>query len=346
MAAPSLTDRLSRGVVRALGALPVSVQRRLAGAPVVRDGNTLEPEVQLALRLINALPDSMIERPSLAEARARLDAEAYMFGAFPAVAQVVDMCIPTRSGAVPGRLYHDHPYRRPSATVVYFHGGGWSSGSLDSADAICRTIAAALDVAVISVDYRLAPEHPFPAGVDDALDAFDWVRSHPYRGAHVAVAGDSAGGNLAAVVAQRRRGDNGPDFQLLLFPATDLSSEHASYRTFAQGYLLSAADMVEFRDRYVRDAADLTDPRVSPLLAEDVAGVAPAHIAVAGFDVLRDEGVAYADRLRAAGIPVTLQVVSGQVHAFANANGVGRTAKRALREAVRELGRGLNAAWH
>lgn len=339
--APSIADRTARTVIRVLGALPQPLQRLITGSPDEVDGNRLFTEVQMALRLLNSMPGSSFEDLPLPESRAQLDREAWIFGDRRAVAVVEDIRIPTRSGSVAARRYLQHPDRPTTGTVVYFHGGGWVVGSLDSTDPVCRTIAEAGDLAVVSVDYRLAPEHPFPAAVEDAEDAYRWVRSH--TDGLVAVAGDSAGGNLAAVVASSVPGPGGPDFQLLLYPVTDLSRRSRSYDLFADGYFLTAKQMDWYRGHYLTDPDLAAVPRVSPLLIGDdaLAGVAPAHVVVAGFDVLRDEGVAYAEKLRCAGVPTTLQVVTGHIHGFANATGIGTTGVEAVRDALAALRAGL-----
>lgn len=339
--APTPADRAVRAVVRILGALPEPLQRVIAGPPDEVDGNRLFTEVQMALRLLNSMPGSSFEDLPLPRSRAQLDSEAWIFGDRPSITAVEEIRIPTRSGSLPARRYRQHPDRSPDATVVYFHGGGWVVGGLDSADSVCRTIARAGDLTVISVDYRLAPEHPFPAAVEDAEDAYRWVRDN--TDGPVVVAGDSAGGNLAAVVSASIPGRDGPDFQLLFYPVTDLSRRSRSYNLFADGYFLTEKQMDWYRGHYLPDPDLATDPRVSPLLTDDtaLAGVAPAHVVVAGFDVLRDEGIAYAEKLRAVGVPTTLQVVTGHIHGFANATGIGTTGGDALRDALAALRAGL-----
>ena len=339
---PAPSERVMRAVIRTLGALPGPIQRVIAGRPVVVDGQRLYTEVQMALRLLNALPGSDFSDLPLDRARAQIDAEARIFGGSLPVASVEDIEIPTRAGAVPARRYQNLP--EADGTVVYFHGGGWVVGSLDSADSVCRFIAATSGLEVISVDYRLAPEHPFPAGVEDAIDSYRWVREHR-PGRRIAVAGDSAGGNLSAVVSLATVGDaaGAPDFQLLFFPVTDLSGKHRSYRLFSDGYFLTEKQMDWYRGHYLPTPAHALEPFASPLRAEASAltKLPPAHVAVSGFDVLRDEGIAYAERLRDAGVPTTLQVVEGHIHAFVNATGVGRLSSRALAESVGVLVRGL-----
>ena len=357
-----------RQLVRTVGALPEPVQRSLAGPPRYVDGQRLATEVQLALRLLHlvqrddGVPDGDVAR-QVSVLRARTRAQAALFGASPRVGLVVDIEVPGTAGPIPARLYRGNTREPLEGAVVYLHGGGWVVGDLDTADGICRTLAASSRLAVVSVDYRLAPEHPFPAAVTDAIDAFRWVRDHPRTlrddattdGAEpsalpVAVAGDSAGATLATVVARETRdderahgGSGGPAFQLLLYPGADLSRHARSYELFGTGYRLGT-DMIDWYREVYLAGADATDPRASPLLAEDLSGVAPAHVVVAGFDVLRDEGIAYAERLRAAGVPTTLRVEAELVHAFANATGVGRTGAAALGRAVTALTHGVRAA--
>lgn len=206
--------------------------------------------------------------------------------------------------------------------IVWFHGGGWTTGDLDTHDTVCRELANASRAVVVAVDYRLAPEHRFPAAVDDAIAATAWVADHAVMlgidPALLAVAGDSAGGNLAAVVALDAR-DRGKPFlrgQALVYPALDFRMKHASHRAFATGYGLGAAALADAREAYLRNEADIHDWRASPLLVAELAGVAPAYILTAGFDPLRDEGEAYAERLHAAGVAVTYECFEGMIHGF------------------------------
>jgi acetyl esterase len=334
-----------RAVIQGLGMLPEPAQRLIAGRPVEVDGQRLLTEVQMALRLLNAIPGSSFEDLPLEEARALIDQEALIFGDREEVEVVRDIEIPTRAGSVPGRVYIGSAGREPGGAVAYFHGGGWVVGSLVSVDPVCRFLAAHTDLVIVAVDYRLAPEHPFPAAVHDAVDAYRWLRSHPDWGTTVAVAGDSAGGTLSAVVcAETLHDESGPpDFQLLFFPCTDTSTKHRSYQLFSDGYFLTEKQMDWYIGHYLPELSDRLDPRASPLLG-DPTGHPPAHVAVSGFDVLRDEGLAYAEKLRAAGVPTTVQFVEGHIHAFVNATGVGKWAKRALAEAVRALTDGMRRA--
>jgi acetyl esterase len=239
---------------------------------------------------------------------------------------------------MPARFYVPHD-ATPSGLVVYYHGGGWTVGSLDSHDAACRFLAHTGRLRVLSVDYRLAPEHPFPAAVEDALAAFRWaVGAAAGLGVasdRIAVAGDSAGGNLAAVVALLARTDRTrPAAQLLVYPVTDMSTKRRSYRLFGEGYFLTQAEMDWYGRHYLPDRAAARDPRVSPLLAPDLSRLPPAMILTAGFDILRDEGEAYARRLEEAGVPVALRRHTGLVHGFGNATAVNRAACAAMTEAA------------
>lgn len=206
--------------------------------------------------------------------------------------------------------------------LVYFHGGGWTIGDLDTHDALCRQLCLAGDVAVLSVDYRLAPEHRFPAAFDDALAATRWARREAAAlgldGTRLAIGGDSAGGNLAAAVAiaLRDAGDPPPALQLLIYPATDMRAVAPSHTVNAQGYLLTADSIAWFRSHYIADAADWSDWRASPLLAPDLSRLPPALVLTAGFDPLRDEGRQYADALSAAGTPAQYVCFERQIHGF------------------------------
>ncbi|PLQ00211.1 alpha/beta hydrolase [Cupriavidus pauculus] len=245
-----------------------------------------------------------------------------------ALPHVVDLHVPARDGALlPARCYAPTVPGGAAGlqpVLLYFHGGGFMVGSLDSHDALCRSLSARSGCAVVSVAYRLAPEHRFPTAVHDAVDALHWLRAHgaehgldPDR---VALGGDSAGGTLAAVTALHARDDPAslgqPRLQLLIYPGTGAWRDTASQRRFDTGYLLEGDTIDWFYGHYLRDAADRADWRFAPLLAPDVAGAAPALVLLAEYDPLVDEGVAYARRLEAAGVTVTLQVEPGMVHEF------------------------------
>ncbi len=208
-------------------------------------------------------------------------------------------------------------------TLIYYHGGGFVIGNIETHDSTCRRLANKSRCQVISIDYRLAPEHPFPAPIDDGLAAFRHIRDNAESfgadGARIAVGGDSAGGAMAAVVCQlcRDAKETGPAFQMLIYPATDSSKESASRKAFAEGYFLSGALMTWFWEAYVPDEdTDLADLRLSPLLAKDFTGLPPAFVLTAGYDPLRDEGRAYADKLIDAGVKTTYVNYPGTIHGF------------------------------
>lgn len=264
----------------------------------------------------------------------------------PPVSRVDDLAMPGPGG--PLRLRHYRPSRSPVSAVlpvlVYFHGGGWVIGDLDTHDIACRLYANTAGCAVVSVDYRLSPECKFPGAVEDAIAATRWV--HANAGAlridnsRMAVAGDSAGGNLATVTALALRDAGGPALrvQLLIYPVTDLRMNTESYRRRGEGYLLTRRSMEWFRDQYLRSAADVTDWRASPLLAKSLAGLPPAYIVTAGFDPLRDEGRDYADRLTRAGVPVMHECYDGMIHGFFGMSGILSVAGAALVRAGQVLG--------
>lgn len=238
-----------------------------------------------------------------------------------AIARVEDRMIPGPAGEIPVRIYQPDT-DTPAPALVYYHGGGWVIGSLETHDGACRAFADALDAVVVSIDYRLAPEHPFPAPVDDAVAALEWVHEHsPELGidpSRIAVAGDSAGGNLAAVVAQVARDESGPPicFQLLIYPVTDHEFDSRSMNDNAEGYFLTREAMRWFYSHYLTDPSEGANPRVSPIRASNLAGLAPAFVITAEFDPLRDQGVAYAAAMQAAGTEVDGRTYDGMFHGF------------------------------
>jgi acetyl esterase len=240
----------------------------------------------------------------------------------PPLPEVRDLAADGPAGPIPLRVYRPRTDAGPLPVLVYFHGGGWVIGDLDTHDVLCRQLALGAGCAVIAVDYRMGPEHRFPAAVDDCVAATRWVRANAAAlgvdGSRLAIGGDSAGGNLAAVVAiaARDAGDPPIAFQLLIYPATDQRRGAPSHTTNAQGYLLTADSMRYYHDHYIDDPRHDLDWRASPLLAPDLSRLPPALVLVAGYDPLRDEGVQYAQRLTESGTRATLVSFERQIHGF------------------------------
>lgn len=285
----------------------------------------LHPQARALIRLIEekGVPPTHTLEPAEARRWYR-ERRTFTQPDAPEVASVRDLEAKGPAGPIPVRSYRPLHSAPDTAlpVLVYYHGGGWVIGDLDTHDVLCRTLANLAGCAVIAVDYRMGPEHRFPAAVDDAIAAARWVRTQaaalvidPDR---IAVGGDSAGGNLAAVVAlaAREAGDLPLRFQLLIYPATDQRRNAPSHTSNAQGYLLTRDSIAYFHDHYFGDASHDLDWRASPLLHANHAGLPPALVLTAGFDPLRDEGIAYADKLSQDGTPATLVSFERQVHGF------------------------------
>ena len=259
----------------------------------------------------------------------------------PVLARVQDFSIPVRGGhAVPARLYAPSPEKLP--VLLYFHGGGFTIGSIATHDVLCRQLSHLAGCAVVSVDYRLAPEHRFPVAAHDAWDALQWLAGHANEmgldARHLAVGGDSAGGTLAAMCALLAR-DIGLSLalQLLFYPGCAVHQDTASHRRFAKGFVLDEADIAWFFNHYLRSPADREDWRFAPLNASNVDDVAPAWFGLAECDPLVDEGLMYADRLRAAGVPVDLEIYRGVTHEFIKMGRILPEARHAHADAARAL---------
>lgn len=380
MVEASPRERVEGAVARGLLRLPVAAQRLLAGKPIRRDGLELHPTSQLLIRLSEWSGGRPIEELPVDRARAQTRVQAHTVGQPRIeVARLEELSIPGPAGPIAARLYV--PEAEAGPLLVYYHGGGHVIGDLDSHDPACRFIADAAGVAVLSIDYRLAPEHRFPAAVEDAVAALAWASENAARlgcdPARIAVGGDSAGGNLAAVASLAAKAGDAPmpAFQLLIYPLVDYSARRRSYDLFGDGFLLSAAEMDWFRAHYLgADAAPMNAPgdaasepaasepapsgaaadaggsapaatggdpardwRASPLLAPDHSGLPPAYVLTAGFDPLRDEGEQYARTLQAAGVPTALRRHDGLLHSFANQTQVNRPARDAMLEAAGAL---------
>ncbi|MBA3865095.1 MAG: alpha/beta hydrolase [Solirubrobacterales bacterium] len=351
---PRFSSPVEHRIVKAVCGLPPGVQRRLFGKPPTIDGQTLASEVQTLIRLAELVgSESFSVGMAASEARDHTRIEAEIACRRPPIpmARVAPIEIPGPVRSIPARLYVPGapPGGDPTALLVYYHGGGWVVGDLETHDGVCRFLAATAGVSVLAIDYRLAPENPFPAAVEDAVASFQWAAGNAASlgadPARIAVGGDSAGGNLAAVVSVLARDAGGPRpaMQLLIYPVTDAAKDRRSRQLFAEGFLLTQQDSDFFEASYLPPGTDPTDPRVSVLRTAELGGLPSAYVATAGFDPLRDEGEAYALAMREAGVRVALRRHPGLVHSFANQTAIGRTARGAMLEAAGALRMGLAA---
>jgi acetyl esterase len=339
-------------VLRLLLGLPRRLVRRLAGRPVVIDGQTLDPETQWMLRLQRLTREAGAETMPIGQGRRAILRQSGLVGGRQPIGETRDLEVPTPGGPVRARLYVPRSQVGAldrSPLLVFLHGGGMIYGDLESHDAPCRFLAERADVRVLALDYRLAPEHRYPAAVDDCWAGYQWAVEHADElGAdadRVAVGGDSAGGYLSAVVALKAAQEGVPCvFQLLVYPATNFADDSESRRLFAHGGFYLTAEFIDLAtESYLLPDTDRRDPLVSVAFTEKLTeDVAPAHVVTAGFDPLRDEGEAYARMLADAGVPVELKRYPGLIHGFLNVVGVGRSS----RAAVAEVAAKLKAAMH
>jgi acetyl esterase len=287
---------------------------------------TLDPDAAAVFKAFQEAGRPPYETVSPAEAR-----ELYLKGRVvtnpepPELKSVQPLAISAPHGSIPARVYTPKTLRESNGLapcLVFFHGGGWVIGDLDSHDVVCRKLADEGQLIVISIDYRLAPEHKFPAAVDDAITATKWIADNSKQfgidASRLVVGGDSAGGNLAAVVAISARDGNGPAItgQVLIYPAIDFAMTHPSHGEPETSILLTHSVIKWFRDHYLNGAADVDDWRASPARTKTLDGLPPAYVLTAGGDPLRDEGDEYAHRLKEAGVPVTYRTFPGQFHGF------------------------------
>jgi acetyl esterase len=339
----AFADHLQFLAVTRLARLPDRARVWLSGKPpIVVDGQTLDPQLQLLAALRAKRNRRPLAELTPEQGRARLRREILAFrGPLTPVGAAREVEIQGASGPLRARHYAPPDAPKDAPLLVYFHGGGYVTGDLETHEEPCRLLCRHAVTHVLSVDYRLAPEHPFPAGLEDAHAAFRWAQAHAEElGAHpnrVSVGGDSAGANLSAVTAQRCRRERPPAAQLLIYPPTDAATSRPSHELFSDGPFLSNSD-VEFYLRNYTDGTEATprDPRLSPLLAGDLSGLPPALVIMAGFDVLRDEGQAYADALAAARTPVQSLNYAGLAHGFINITGICPAARRAMLEIAQE----------
>lgn len=310
----------------------------------------IDPGAQQVIDLIKAAGRPPYETVGHMEARRLyLEARRVLQPDPMPIAEMHDLTAPGPAGPIAIRLYRARTAKQGEAqpALIYFHGGGWVIGNLDSHDGVCRGLANGADCTVLSVDYRLAPEHKFPAAIDDAVAATGWIAANATSlgidATRLAVGGDSAGGNLAAVVAQHVR-DHGPPklrFQLLIYPACDMSMTLPSIAELAEQLPLTRSTMKWFIDLYLRDSTDVGDWRASPLKAKSLSGLPPAYVLTAGCDPLRDEGEAYAAALKAAGVRVDAKRFDGQIHGFMTMGKFIPDAAKAMRDMSAVLKRAL-----
>jgi acetyl esterase len=309
---------------------------------------SVDPQVQAYLDRVATLNMSPLSSLTPEAARRQVVESLALFEdeEGEAVARVENRTIPGPAGEIPVRIYTPAG-SEPFPLLVYFHGGGWVVCDLDTHDGACRSLANGAGCVVVSVDYRLAPEHKFPAAPEDCYAATKWVAEHAAEiggdPARLAVGGDSAGGNLAAVVSQMARDRGGPRLalQVLIFPVTDFTAQNASKRENNEGYDLSVEDMAWFSNHYLNSKQDELNPLASPMLATDLGGLPSALIITAEYDILRDEGEDYGRRLQEAGVPVTISRYAGMIHGFF---GMPRTFAKAT-VAMNEVTQALRAAF-
>jgi acetyl esterase len=326
------------------------VQRRLFGPPPEIDGQVLAPDVNVIMKMAERAGENSLTGglpPEQARASARRSAAASDGPPIP-MAELLEFELPGAEGNLKARLYVPHgapPPPRP--LLVHYHGGGWMVGDLETHDSACRFLAAHSGVSILSTTYRLAPEHPFPAAVEDARASFLWANAlagelgvDPGR---IAVGGDSAGATLAAgdCISMRDAGGPRPAMQLLVYPATEAIDPRPSRALFAEGFMLTQLDIEHCERAYLPDKAMGYEPLASILRAPDLSGLPPAYVATAGFDPLRDEGEEYAARMSAAGVQVALRRHPRLTHLFANLTAVSRSARAAMLEAAGALRMGL-----
>ena len=307
----------------------------------------LDPQVKTVLDQLASLNGPPIQELGVTEARALLERLAAIGGPPAEVARVEERTFAGPAGDVPVRIYRPTDDAGPQPVLVWFHGGGWVLGSIEGSDLTCRNLAAQSGVVIVSVGYRLAPEHPYPVGLGDCYAALVWVTAtagdlgvDPDR---VAVGGDSAGGNLAAVVALAARERGGPAvrFQLLVYPVIDALMSYPSVRDNGQGYMLTDDSLKWFIELYLGERGDPKDPLVSPVYADDLSGLPPALVITAEYDPLRDEGEAYGTRLQQARVAAKVSRYDGMIHGFFGMGAMVEAARPATAEAADALRRAL-----
>jgi acetyl esterase len=304
----------------------------------------LAPQAEHFLNIVNASGNPPLHTLGAEKAReAHENRPDYLAPEWVSMFRVLEHVIETPDTDIPVRSYQAIEAKHPLPILVFYHGGGMVIGTLDSYDTLCRQLASQSECIVVSVDYRLAPEYKFPTAVNDAYAALEWTLSHAHNfggdPSNIAVGGDSAGGNLAAVVAIMARDHslNAIKFQLLIYPATAPHANSASHFTFAKNYFLERDTVLWFHNSYIQSDKDREDFRYAPLIADSLRNLPPALVIVAAYDTLRDEGVAYAERLQESGVSVELQEYDGMFHPFVSLAGILDEGKRAITASANAL---------
>jgi acetyl esterase len=332
------SDAAQKTILKLIMSLPSPILRAMSGGGVVyKGGRTLDPRFQFFAHAAKKLPPMSSVSPAEAVAGSAKGLAVVQGPVEPGV-RTESLSIEGPNGPIPARAYRPENQDASAPLIVYGHMGGGVIGDLETCNAFCSILARIVRTAVISVDYRLAPDHKFPAGLEDVLAAYRWARDNTGRFGAAPVApaigGDSMGGNFAAIIAQEmaRKGEPAPAAQILIYPAVDVASETPSMTTYADAYPLTRATMDWFMGHYMGPDADPADPRLSPDKTLDVSGLPPAVIATAGFDPLVDQGEGYAKRLQAAGVPVLYRCYDSLAHGFTAFTGAIPAADGACRE--------------
>ncbi len=333
-----------RLIVRAVLALPTPILRLMAGGGVVYvGGRTLDPRLQVLAAQARGSPPISSQTPDEAR-RGESAGLAIVAGHLEPGVRWEPRMVPGAEGDIAARLYRPDVQDPDAPIMVWAHMGGGVIGNLDTSHTFCCLLARISRGPVLSVNYRLAPEHRFPAGLEDVLATYRWSQDQAaaFGATGVAVGGDSMGGNFAAVICQmlKQAGEDQPVLQLLVYPCTDMASDGPSMSTYADAFPLDRAMMAWFLDHYLDPGSDPADPQLSPLRASDLAGLAPAVVATAGFDPLIDQGEAYARALKAAGVPTQYRSYDSLTHAFTAFTGVVPAADSACREIAALVRRG------
>ncbi|MFN3512148.1 MAG: alpha/beta hydrolase [Phenylobacterium sp.] len=336
-----------RWFARTLLSLPAPILRLMAGGGVVyKGGRTLDPRFQFLAAAGKRQPPLTAMTPAEAR-RATAAAVAQLGGRAEPGVQVESLAVPGADRQIPARVYRPGRQDPEAPVIVYAHFGGGVIGDLDTCHAFCGVLAKVARAPVVSVEYRLAPEHRFPAGLDDVLSVYRYVRDDAARfgapAGRAVIGGDSMGGNFAAVICQdlKAAGEPQPDLQLLIYPCVDVASETASMTTYAEAYPLDRATMDWFMGHYMGPQDDPADPRLSPIRSPDLSGLAPAVVVTAGFDPLLDQGEAYAKALQAAGVPAVYRCYDSLAHGFTAFTGAIPCADVACREIAGLVREGL-----